>query len=148
MKSFFDTDFCVNERDCVLCRSLSKPASRHTIAQRHGLEPDFPCPKGYAWDYVPPAPVQLTVERKPPKIGPGSVMGAVLKELGYTKKPGCGCAAFAAKMNAWGWVGCVRHRKEIMAWFHAKAVEAGTPLTPRGVWKIVKQAMKHQIKGA
>jgi hypothetical protein len=75
MKSFFDTDLCVNERNCPGCRSLAAPAPRHTVAQRHGLDPDFPCPKGYPLGATAaeietiraarrPAPAQVTVTRK------------------------------------------------------------------------------------
>lgn len=64
--------------------------------------------------------------KNPPKtytFAPGNIVTSILESIGYKKTDGCGCRAFATKMNAWGWRGCIRHRVEIIAWLTAKAKE-------------------------
>lgn len=47
---------------------------------------------------------------------PGSELTSLLKELGVGEFSGCGCAAKARQMNAWGVGGCRKHRETIICW--------------------------------
>jgi hypothetical protein len=59
-------------------------------------------------------------------LRPGDALTLVIRQLGYAEYSGCGCAAMRARMNEWGWLGCMTtHRQEICEWLQAKAKEAG-----------------------
>lgn len=73
-------------------------------------------------------------------FGPGRVVGAVLKRLGFTCTGGC--RWFAEKMNRWGWLGCYRNRAEIVDWFCAQARRAGIEVSREDVWPLVWAGIK------
>lgn len=76
--------------------------------------------------------------------GPGDVVKLVLSRLGYAATGNCGCEAMRRRMNEWGYLGCWRHRAELVAWFTAKAKEAGVDLAPAGLWKLLRQAWREK----
>ena len=73
--------------------------------------------------------------------GPGSAIKMIISALGIPATSGCGCERFCRKMNAWGWVGCVKHRREIIQWFGAKAKESSIDISPAGLRRIVLNAI-------
>lgn len=54
----------------------------------------------------------------PPTGGVGTELIKLTGAYGLSEKPGCGCKEKAARMDAWGVVGCQTHRKEIIGWMH------------------------------
>jgi hypothetical protein len=60
---------------------------------------------------------RLTPPVVAPDSGPGTELLLLLSSLGIAEKPGCGCKAKAATMNAWGVDGCRERRDEIVDWF-------------------------------
>jgi hypothetical protein len=104
--------------------------------------------------HLPPGPSQslpptATSYVAPPSIrnGPGDFVKIVLSHLGIEPGPNCGCEEMRRQMNQWGWFGCWWHRKEIHAWFAAKAGERGFSLTPVGLTKLFVQAARGKLKG-
>jgi hypothetical protein len=86
------------------------------------------------YDQQPPP-----VTRRPP--GPGDVLAAVIRKLGFSKTCGCGCAAMQDQMNDWGWLGCFERRDDILAFMKTKADTAGVPFDEATVWAAVKAAL-------
>lgn len=78
-----------------------------------------------------------TKNRQPFLPGPGSVVRTVLHHIGYQAHWDCGCAAFAEKMNCWGYVGCWRRREEIISWFIKKARDIGVEVNRDRVWSLI-----------
>lgn len=90
---------------------------------------------------IHPAAVVVDAAGKPinrAMPGPGSLVRRILRSLGFTYDAGnvlhcpsgetvhkCGCAAFAELMNQWGYLGCLRRRREIRGWFTVKASQCG-----------------------
>jgi len=72
------------------------------------------------------------------------VVQIVLARLGYKKTAGCGCAEFQAMMNAWKYVGCIIHFREIYRWFKKKAIEQNVSLSPWGLFKELRRAWGEQ----
>jgi hypothetical protein len=87
------------------------------------------CPEGRFNDPPPP-----------PKLLPGNIVAIMLEKMGYEKGIDCGCAEFREKMNQWGWLGCIWHRREIVDWFQAKSAEVGIVIDRDGIWGLFEAA--------
>lgn len=74
-------------------------------------------------------------------FGPGTVVKRVLASMGIRQVggavvcpggkriTGCGCDAFARRMNAWGWARCLTDKRGvILKWFAAKAKDCEVQL--------------------
>lgn len=95
------------------------PWTRDTLPRRNCKEPS------------PPAP----------DFGPGTELAALIKQLGGTDEPGCGCDAFREQMNRWGVDGCREHRPEIVAQLTASAAKWGMSDWLAGGWKAVTSGL-------
>lgn len=92
---------------------------------------------------VPPRISKPAVQTKPSSAkGPGDVVKAVLAKMGYSSDGHCGCEPMRAKMNAWGYWGCWRHRAELVEWFRAKAKAAGIEVSAMGIMAMVVSAWR------
>jgi hypothetical protein len=65
----------------------------------------------------------------------GHELHALLAELGSQPTSGCGCAAKAAQMNAWGIDGCRDHREDIVEWLKEAYTHATWLETIRAGWR-------------
>lgn len=122
---FSDSAICATRAHCATCRSTAPhgQAFRRSLAKQFDGIEDI-CPHGVPWDWKP-STIPKAAPAKPRIPGPGDAVKMVLGELGIKPAKHCGCNAKAAEMNQWGWVGCLRHRKELIEWFAAKAKEQG-----------------------
>lgn len=56
------------------------------------------------------------------KMPPGEVLKILIRELiGVEALGTCDCEKRAATMNTWGWLGCWRHRRQIISWLRQSA---------------------------
>lgn len=74
-------------------------------------------------DILPPAPPAEPIAVVSAHA-PGEVAARLFKLLGYVPLSDCGCREFQAKMNAWGWIGCLWNWREIYDWFKEKWKQA------------------------
>jgi hypothetical protein len=58
-------------------------------------------------------------------MGPGTEIEKLLKSLDLAGWRGCGCAGKVRQMNAWGVVGCRKHRDQIVGWLREASRQAG-----------------------
>ena len=75
---------------------------------------------------------------------PGDAVKTVLKKLGYSATGGCGCGCMRKKMNDWGWLGCLRHRQEILNWFTQQARQQGISVDRPALWPLLQAAWREQ----
>ena len=123
--------------------------------------PEFVCNFGLPWNHIGPAPwagefaanvranVQSTAADQIARsntFGPGDVVKIALTRMGYEPHPNCGCNEFRDQMNAWGWRGCLRRRREITAWFTAKARERNIQVSDDSIWSLVRGGMKDLLQ--
>lgn len=59
--------------------------------------------------------------------GPGTVLKALLRRLGFQHEPGCQCNSHVKQMNLWGPDGCERNIDIISGWLEAEANKRGIP---------------------
>ena len=64
---------------------------------------------------------------KKKRIGPGTVLKAMLRRLGFKYEAGCQCADHAKQMNRWGPDGCEKNFDIISGWLAAEAEKRGIP---------------------
>jgi hypothetical protein len=103
------------------------------------------------WHLVPT--VKLTIKQRTPS-GPGEVMRSVLVSLGFrydaaglrcpsgAMVSACGCEAMRQQMNRWGYLGCLRHRRELVKWFAGKAGECGIDIGAPGIMALLRAGLK------
>lgn len=65
---------------------------------------------------------------------------------GYSKRKGCGCEPFKRTMNEWGWLGCIRHGKEIVAWLVEQARREGVVLKSDDLAGLVRRWVRDIIQ--
>ncbi len=91
----------------------------------------------------------------PGRTGPGELVSRILGLFGFqstcdgvicpngSKLEKCGCCAMKSRMNELGYIGCLRHRRELVEWFVAKArecgVEIGGPTALSLLWAGLRQ---------
>lgn len=136
---FYESPVCASRAHCAACRNQSPAgqAWREQIAKLYQFDPHGNCPHGIAWSITidPAKPLAPAVASQPviPCEGrinePGSLIKAIFHALGIAPTSDCGCEAFCRQMNQWGWKGCLKERKAIVAWFAAKAEQQGLALT-------------------
>ena len=123
--------------------------------------PEFICSFGLPWNHVGPAPwarefaaqVRANLQNaaadqiaRSSTFGPGDVVKIALSRMGYQPHPGCGCDEFRDQMNTWGWRGCVRRRREIIAWFSDKAREQNIAVGEDSIWSLVRAGMRDLLQ--
>jgi len=153
---------CRSGQFCQLCRDTLNPTAesfRQTqqtkFPQMYG--PGFVCNFGLPWEHKGPAPwagefatfVRAQMQdaaadriAEGPTFGPGDVVKLALARMGYQPHPACGCEEFRQQMNAWGWRGCLRRRREIIEWFASKARERDIPVTDDNIWSLIRTGLK------
>jgi len=151
---------CRSGRFCQTCRDEFdgvgfRATQVGSYPQMYG--PRMECNFGLPWGYQGPAPwanefaamvrkqmqtaaVQHIAEQ--PTFGPGDVVKLVLNRMGYRPTPTCGCEEFRVQMNEWGWRGCLRRRREIVAWFLTKAREQGINVEENAIWPLIRAGLK------
>jgi len=83
-----------------------------------------------------------TCRRPPPRIcGPGCRLSRSLAWFGIRDDGRCGCAEFAAQMDAWGPDGCEAREDEIIGHLAEAAVRRGLPFVPAAARLLVRQAI-------
>lgn len=87
------------------------------------------------------------------RVAPGDLVKIILDRIGYQATDDCGCAAMQIKMNAWGWIACVRrepagHRQELVEWFAAKAREAGIQINREHLGELLMAGIKDLARKA
>jgi len=85
--------------------------------------------------FVPPPP------QRPRTKGPGAFLSEILASLWITEIEGCGCKAFAARMDAWGVDECVRRTGEIVEWMRQAAADRGLPFSAIAAALLVSRAI-------
>jgi hypothetical protein len=157
---------CRSGQLCQLCRDTRNPAGetfrqthRDKFPQMYG--PGFVCNFGMPWELKGVAPwareFTLTIRSQMQEaaadqvarsatFGPGDVVKLALARMGYQPHPGCGCDEFRDQMNAWGWRGCLRRRREIVEWFISKSREHDIDVTDETVWSLVRGGMKDLLR--
>jgi hypothetical protein len=157
---------CRSGQLCQLCRDRRNPAGE-TFRKTHAPKfpemygPEFLCNFGLPWNHVGPAAwakefaamVRQQMQSaaadqiaKSPSFGPGDVVKIVLGRMGYQPHPNCGCEEFRQQVNAWGWRGCMRRRREIIEWFTSKARERNIQVTDASIWSLVRGSLKDLLK--
>ncbi|MBC8105691.1 MAG: hypothetical protein H7Z14_03805 [Anaerolineae bacterium] len=157
---------CRSGQFCQLCRDSKNPTGatfRQSQLQMHPemYGPAYICNFGLPWNHPGPAPwasdfsamvraqMRSAAEAevaKQPSTGPGDVVKLVLARMGYQLHPNCGCEEFRQQMNAWGWRGCIRRRKQIIEWFTLKARERNIDVTDASIWSLVRGGLKDLLK--
>ena len=156
---------CRSGRFCQTCRSVSADgaAFRAQYRQSHPamFAADLACAFGLPWNHVGNAPwsdqfaamiraqaqqAAVAAMADAPTFGPGDVVKLVLARLGYRPHPNCGCDEFRQQMNEWGWWGCLRRRREVVAWFVSKAREQDIAVADDSVWSLVRAGMRDLLK--
>jgi hypothetical protein len=77
---------------------------------------------------------------------PGSMLLWMLRELGLTEKPGCGCKTKARQMNEWGVDGCRLHHEEIVGWLRRNQRKWTTAEKLAAACKAVKTGLAIRLK--
>jgi hypothetical protein len=77
-------------------------------------KPEPTCGEGFA------ARAAVPKKATAPTSGPGTELKALLGELGFSARSGCGCDDKARQMDAWGVAGCQARRTEILDWLRAE----------------------------
>jgi len=70
--------------------------------------------------------------------GPGTVLKAVLRKLGFKAVEGCRCNDRAHKMNHWGPSGCRKHNDEIVGWLVEEAKKRRKPFVTPALYMLVE----------
>lgn len=113
---------------------------------------EFDCPFGVDWGFQsPPKPIVATIVATPAHVnhgacagdGPGSVVKKVFASWGIHEIPGCGCEEMCARMNAWGWSGCLLRLPTLAAWFSSKAADRVGQLTLAEAVQVIGNALRH-----
>ena len=73
--------------------------------------------------------------------GPGDRLAALIQHLGFQAQTGCDCEAMRQTMNDWGYLGCISHRAEILAFLKTKAEALGIPFDNATVWSAAQAAL-------
>lgn len=125
---------CQSGLHCPNCRDPNANAWRESLGKAYTLPddaPDFQCPHGKPWGYQGGEPVQVTVS----VTRPGDVLHHVIKAIAREEGDGdCGCNRMKQRMNAWGWTGCFKHRKEIVNHLAEQARKRGHDINERQIW--------------
>jgi hypothetical protein len=78
---------------------------------------------------------------------PGEIFAAVIFRLTGQMTLGCGtCATRKTLMNAWGWWGCWKHRREIEEWLIIEAIKRGHLAEPGEIGGLLRAAFKELRK--
>ena len=70
--------------------------------------------------------------------GPGTVLKAVLRKLGFHATQECKCSDRAHQMNHWGPSGCREHRDEIVGWLVEEAKKRRKPYVTPALYMLVE----------
>ena len=92
-----------------------------------------------------PMPQGRSKPSKPPKplTGPGLLFNRIIKSVtGKEPSPTCGCNGKARAMDAWGYLGCFKHRKQITGWLCAEAKRRNHEISEHKVFSLFKAAIK------
>lgn len=136
----FHKKFCAGGAHCKTCRDpIVGLTIRRKLVKKYQLpSEDFACDFGGDWNKPPPRnklPCRRGVKRQSldepmPADGPGGSLHRILTGMGIKPKCGCGCVAFAMKMNRWGWTACLTWRvPQITSWLMSKAAEQKIEIT-------------------
>jgi len=147
---------------CETCRNIHKGG-----AFRTSLRKSFPntmsdneiCSFGVPWNFKgkmdwtmnyrsgrPQTLVEYGQKNVDSRILPGNLVSMILKQMGYKSTGNCGCNSFRNKMNDWGWLGCLKHKQEIVEWFSKKAKESNVELDSNTLWGLIKAGIKELRK--
>lgn len=84
----------------------------------------------------------------PAPCGPGCHLARLFAWFGLRDDGTCGCAAYAAKMDAWGPDGCTEREDEIVGHLAEMAVRRGLPFVPLAARLAVRQAVANARRDA
>jgi hypothetical protein len=70
--------------------------------------------------------------------GPGTVLKAVLRKLGFTSTKECRCNDRAHMMNMWGPAGCRERNQEIVGWLAEEAKKRRKPFVTPALYMLVE----------
>jgi predicted Fe-S protein YdhL (DUF1289 family) len=80
-------------------------------------------------------------------LGPGSLLAVIIHQIaGKVPKDCMACNARVRKMNVWGWLGCWRHRHEIVQWLIEEAEKLGHKIDGKIVVGLLRAAIKEHFK--
>ena len=157
---------CRSGRLCATCRNTGASGAEFRDAQRPQFGPQMfgpgdACLFGLPWNLEGQAPwaaqfaalvrqqmfsAAADKTARSDTFGPGDVVKLSLAKLGYRTHANCGCEEFRQQMNAWGWRGCLRHRKEIVEWFAAKAREQNIDVHSNAMWPLIRAGLKDLLQ--
>lgn len=70
---------------------------------------------------------------------PGDILEEIFARAGIKKTKNCGCAEMKAKMNEWGWRGCLLRTPVIVAWLMKKSPEVSGSQIGRILREVVNE---------
>lgn len=113
---FTETYHCKSGMHCQTCRAISGGRAWRKSLRRAfdlpGDREDFACPHGKQWGHR---------GKGKPVLGPGDRLTLMLNAFGVEHLEKCGCEEKAARMNRWGWRGCLI-RLPLICWWMLVAV--------------------------
>lgn len=89
--------------------------------------------------------IEAKTELEMPQIGPGGLLHKLILSFGFRPVMGCGCSAFAKKMNEWGYFGCLQHKEEIVEWLVLQAKKAEVKLSSETVSGLLFTALRESV---